>query len=322
MLVCSLYAFHLEIRYASSEEPLRLQVTPELSSLNIKKSPPLPLSRGQLQSNNEVWIEEDLYHQVQDGETLSGIARSFDLGFNEIVGYNWNVNTKHPDKEILLRIVRRRIPPKIEQKTGLVINLAETRLYWLQKNGWFDTFPVGIGREGYDTPLGKTLVVRKKSQPTWYVPEMLRKKNPKLPAQIPPGPQNPLGAHALYLGWPGYLIHGTNDPFNSIGRRVSHGCIRLYPEDIAQLFAMVPVNEPVWVINQPAKAGWLHDDLYLELHPSHASNKKKLAVLAQEEIAQALARKSGQSTWFDWQLIDQMETNPDGIPRKVGGIKK
>ena len=132
------------------------------------------------------------------------------------------------------------------------------------------TFPVGIGRMDWSTPLGVTRVKIKIADPAWYPPASIRDEhtsdgNP-LPDKIAPGPDNPLGQYALQLALPGYLIHGTNRPYG-VGMRVSHGCVRLYPEDISRLFDAVSVGTPVRIINQPYKAGWYHGVLYFEAHP-------------------------------------------------------
>jgi len=117
-----------------------------------------------------------------------------------------------------------------------------------------------------NTPVGKTSVVRKKDGPTWTPTPRMRREDPELKPYYPPGPDNPLGTHALYLGWPTYAIHGTNKPFG-IGRRISSGCIRMYPENIVKLFDVIPVGTPVQVVNQPIKLAWIDNRLYLEAHP-------------------------------------------------------
>ena len=127
------------------------------------------------------------------------------------------------------------------------------------------TYPLGIGRDGLNTPLGVTKVTRKKDGPSWRPTPRMRKEDPELPAVVEPGPDNPLGTHALYLGWPAYLIHGTHKPLG-VGRRVSSGCIRMYPEDIVQVFDDIPVGTRVNVIKQPIKMAWIDDMLYLEAH--------------------------------------------------------
>jgi L,D-transpeptidase ErfK/SrfK len=141
------------------------------------------------------------------------------------------------------------------------------RLYFFSKKSSeiVRTFPIGIGSEGNETPVGIFKVLEKKVKPAWYVPESIRKENPKLPRVVPPGPDNPLGSHALKLSAQSILIHGTNRPF-AVGRRASHGCIRMYPEDIPKLFQVVPNGTLVTIIRQPVKVGIFNKQIYLEVH--------------------------------------------------------
>ncbi len=129
------------------------------------------------------------------------------------------------------------------------------------------THPVGIGRQGWKTPQGMTHVLWHEKNPVWHVPPSIiaehLQEGDKLPRVMGPGPDNPLGDYALHLGWPGYLIHGTNKPV-SVGLRVSHGCVHLFPEDIAQIFKMVPNGTEVRVVNQPYLFGWQDGRLYLQ----------------------------------------------------------
>jgi L,D-transpeptidase ErfK/SrfK len=155
------------------------------------------------------------------------------------------------------------------------LNIASKRLFYFPKVAAGEplqvlTYPIGIGRVGWETPLGETVVVAKARDPVWYVPASVRRENAELgyplPAVVPPGPDNPLGHFVLKLEMPGYLIHGTNQPYG-VGMRVSHGCVRLYPENIEPLYDMVGIGEPVMIINEPYLAGWRDGELYFESHP-------------------------------------------------------
>jgi len=206
-------------------------------------------------------------------DTLLDIARRFDVGYNEIVTANPDLDPWLPGSGKRVLVPNRFILPDAPHK-GIVINLAEMRLYYYppkKKNQLQQviTHPIGVGREGWTTPLGKTRIIQKKKDPTWTPPasilaEHLEKGDP-LPKVVPAGPDNPLGAYAMRLGMPGYLLHGTNRPFG-VGMRVSHGCIRLFPEDIEHLFGVVAVNTPVEILYQPYKAALDGTDLYLEAH--------------------------------------------------------
>ncbi|MDC9725244.1 MAG: L,D-transpeptidase family protein [Gammaproteobacteria bacterium] len=206
-------------------------------------------------------------------DTLLDIARRFDIGYNEIVTANPELDPWLPGAGQRVLVPNRFILPDAPHK-GIVINLAEMRLYYypIKKKGQLQqviTHPIGVGREGWTTPLGKTRIIQKKKDPTWTPPasilaEHLEKGDP-LPRVVPAGPDNPLGAYAMRLAMPGYLLHGTNRPFG-VGMRVSHGCIRLFPEDIEHLFGIVSVNTPVEILYQPYKAALDGEVLYIEAH--------------------------------------------------------
>jgi len=210
---------------------------------------------------------------VQDEDTLLDIARRHDLGYNEIVAANPDVDPWLPPVGSQVLVPARFILPNTPRE-GIVVNLAEMRLYYFPARqqhgrGVVMTFPIGIGQEGWSTPLGKTRVIAKKRNPAWTVPESIRRESAAqgdpLPVVVPPGPDNPLGQYAIRLGMVGYLIHGTNKPFG-VGRRISHGCIRMYPEDIEVLFGEVSLGTAVRIVDQPYKVGRENEALYLEAH--------------------------------------------------------
>lgn len=208
-------------------------------------------------------------HVVRAGETLVELARSFELGFVEFQAANPGVDPWLPDEGTPLRVPTLHLLPEAPS-AGLLVNLGDMRLYsFVSGAGSPRHYPIGIGREGHDTPLGTTRVVRKRTDPTWFPPPSVRRERPDLPRAVPPGPDNPLGSHALYLDWPSYLVHGTNVPW-SVGRRESNGCVRLYPEHVAELYPAVRVGTPVTVVDQPVKHAWLGGRLWLEAHPDRA----------------------------------------------------
>lgn len=208
------------------------------------------------------------FHVTTKGETLLDIARDHDLGYLELLAANPGVDPWVPEPGTPLIVPTAHILPDAPRE-GLVINLAELRLYDFGGPDAVRTFPIGIGRQGFTTPLGRTKVVRKQENPTWYPTEETLVDRPGLAEAVPPGPDNPMGSHALYLGWPTYAIHGTNKPWG-VGRLISRGCIRLYPEDIAALYPTVALGTPVSVVSQDVKAGWRDGALYLEVHPDRA----------------------------------------------------
>jgi L,D-transpeptidase ErfK/SrfK len=207
-------------------------------------------------------------HVTGREETLLDVARRYDLGFVELRAANPGIDVWLPGAQTYLLLPGLHLLPQAPRQ-GIVINLAEMRLYYFPPGAAVETHPIGIGRDGRLTPLGETKVVRKTANPTWHPPQSIRAEKPWLPAAVPPGPDNPLGAFTLYLGWPAYLIHGTNLP-DGVGRRVSSGCVRMYPEDIAALYPKVKPGTPVTVVDQPVKLGWIDGDLHIEVHPTQA----------------------------------------------------
>lgn len=213
-----------------------------------------------------------MFHRSAGPDTLMDIARRYGLGFVELQAANPGVDPWFAGEERAIVVPRLHLEPWSDfrdgERSAIVVNLGDMRLYFYPGGGQpAISLPIGIGREGWATPTGKTSVVLKRENPTWIPPASIRAGNPGLPARVPPGPTNPLGSHALNLGWQSYVIHGTNKP-DGVGRRVSHGCLRLYPEDIARLFEKVEVGTPVVVVDQPVKLAWIGDALYLEVHPS------------------------------------------------------
>ena len=205
---------------------------------------------------------------VQPGEGLNEIARKFDLGYTALAAANPGVDQFEPGAGRRLVIPALYVLPDAPHQ-GIVINLAQYRLFYFPPGGdRVETYPLGLAVFGSKTPIGTTSIVRKEPHPTWYPPASIRAERPELPAMIPPGPDNPLGDYALHLGWPRYLVHGTNKP-DGTGRNVSHGCIRMYPEDIERLFNEVSVGTPVRTVSQPAGTGWSEDGaLYVKVFPS------------------------------------------------------
>ncbi|KPK17799.1 MAG: hypothetical protein AMJ62_00755 [Myxococcales bacterium SG8_38] len=207
-------------------------------------------------------------------ETLLDIARRFDVGQQEILLANPSVDRWLPADGAEVTLPTAFILPRAERR-GLVLNVPEMRLYYYPPRipGQPDlvhTFPVSIGRMDWSTPLVSTRIVEKTENPRWRPPDSIIAEHASngdmLPEVVPPGPDNPLGRFAFRLGIPGYLIHSTNKPYG-VGMRVTHGCVRMYPEDIEFLYPLVPVGTPVTIVNQPIKVGWLGDQLYVEIHP-------------------------------------------------------
>ncbi|WP_081917929.1 L,D-transpeptidase family protein [Methylobacter sp. BBA5.1] len=227
-------------------------------------------------------LADELYTTAKHEDTLLDIARNFDMGQIEILLLNPDVDRWLPGQGTRVRLSNLRLLPDTPRQ-GLTLNLPEYRMYYFPvpqagEKPVVKTFPMSIGRVDWQTPLGQTKVIRKVRNPTWTPPASIRAehaaKGDILPAVWPAGPDNPLGLFAMYLGTPGYLIHSTNKPFG-VGMRVSHGCIRMYPEDIEKLFPEIKAGTPVYIVNQPIKVGWHQDTLYIEIHPTLAETESE-----------------------------------------------
>ena len=260
-------------------------------------------------------------HIVAKGETLLDIARWYDLGYNQIVLANPDVDPWIPPEGTEILLPTCYVLP--EKKSGLVVNLAEMRLYFFRRE--LDqrvvyTAPIGVGVEGKLTELGVYTVIRKKKNPAWHVPPSIREEDPTLPEVVPPGPENPLGAYALYLSRGAYAIHGTNRPWG-IGRRVSHGCIRLYPEDIEALFPLVPIGTPVFIVYQPFKLGVREGKVYLQAFPDFEKRipRAKFEVL---RLANRLEKELGQKITLYLDQVEKVLTEVNGVPAVVGKVKR
>lgn len=206
---------------------------------------------------------------VKEGENFNTVAHRFDIGYVELVEANPGVDPQKTPAGTVLIIPTRYILPNAPRE-GVVINLAEMRLYYYPKNtGEVWTFPVGIGRQGSQTPNGIMKVLEHIEHPTWHAPASVIAERAKegviVPKIVPPGPDNPLGDYALRLSRPTYLIHGTNDN-SGVGRRSSAGCLRMYPEDIEKLFHAVKNGDNILVVNDPYKLGRHNDYVYVEGH--------------------------------------------------------
>lgn len=261
---------------------------------------------------------------VKAGENFPQIARDNDIGYVELREANPGVDPDNPAPGSVLVIPSQYVLPDAPYR-GIVVNLAEMRLYYYPSGtGEVTTYPIGIGRAGEDTPLGVMSIIEKRKNPTWNVPESIRKSRAEegviLPRAVPPGPDNPLGDYSLRLSNPSYLIHGTNEPLGGIGRRSSAGCLRLYPEDIEPLYQAVNNGTPVNIINEPYKAGVLHGRLYIESHvPLEESGERAPGDDTQikQVINTALQGKMGEVNWPKaLQITDELQ----GIPQEVGEI--
>ncbi len=275
--------------------------------------------RGALASQDDV-IGAPQFYSAQETMTLRDVARANGLGYVETRAANPGIAPRRRGASRTVALPTQHILPDAPRR-GIVVNLPEMRLYYFSPAGPVLSFPIGIGKVGKETPLGRTQITRKAANPVWFPTPSERAENPALPARVGPGPNNELGDRALYLGWDEYAIHGTNNP-DSIGRRDSHGCIKLYPDDIETLFRLVPVGTPVVVVNQPVKVGWLAGELYLQVHPDVAdadaieANGQPAARAADAD--RIIARAAGKDAdRLDWTAIHLAEQKRNGMATRV-----
>jgi L,D-transpeptidase ErfK/SrfK len=259
-------------------------------------------------------------------DTMLDVGRRYGVGYEEIIAANPGVDPWLPGDGTEILIPTRFILPDVPRE-GIVVNLPEHRLYYYPpvkpgERAVVRTYPISTGKMDWKTPLGATRIVSKQERPSWYPPASVlsehEARGDPLPKVVPPGPDNPLGEHAMRLGIPSgaYLIHGTNRPAG-VGMQVTHGCIRMFPEDIAELFGLVPVNTKVNLIDQPTKLGWMRGTLYVERHPLlEGGNDPGPGEFerVKEYVAVVAAR---QPVDVDWDGVEHAFRTQSGVPAPV-----
>ena len=264
-------------------------------------------------------------------DTLSDIARRFDVGYEEMVLANPGVDPWLPGVGREVVVPTSFILPAAVHE-GVVVNLAAMRIFYFQPHKKGEpqtvyTHPIGIGRVGWKTPEGTAKIIKKLKDPVWVVPKSVREEHAAdgdiLPEKVPPGPDNPLGQYEFRLDWPSYLIHGTNKPYG-VGMRSSHGCMRLYPEDIAAFFDLIPVGTKVTVVNQPYLFGWRDHTLYLQSYAVLEDDTRDRTLKSRNLIDQMLSPKLRQriadhDKEIDWQRVGELARSPRGVPVPVTG---
>ena len=281
----------------------------------------------ELATPEESVVGQDQSVQTVYEDTLYDLARKFSLGSEEVIRVNPGVDPWIPGADKTVIIPGRHILPP-GPREGIVVNLPEHRLYYYPKPQRGQprqviTYPVSIGKMDWHTPIGVTHVIGKEKNPVWFPPESVRKEHAAagdpLPVRVPSGPDNPLGLFAMRLaaGNGTYMIHGTNNPI-AVGLAVTHGCIRMYPEDVAQLFPMVPVGLPVRIINEPVKVAWVDGELLLEAHPPVDAEGQSFEPDV-DQFAELLRTAVGDSTVaIHWDYAREVLQKADGVLATVG----
>jgi L,D-transpeptidase ErfK/SrfK len=259
---------------------------------------------------------------VQRGDTLATIGLRYDIGAYEMKEANPDVNFGSPKVGSSLVVPSRFILPAAP-KTGIVINLAEMRLYYYHLNGkQVSTFPIGVGKEGWTTPIGNTQILTKRKDPTWNVPESIwfnhLVNGQPIEKSVPPGPTNPLGKYAMNLGFKNIVIHGTPYPL-AVGVRSSHGCIRMVNDDVGQLFQYVNVGTKVNIVHEPIKVGTDGGQLYME---SHVPLNE--AMYPKNQDVRGMVTKTQNSGYrsfsIDWKTAEKVKSKTSGYPERFGTL--
>lgn len=277
---------------------------------------------------NEHLIDDDtagslsVYHTKYE-DTLYELSRRFDVGLVEMLAANPGVDVWQPKPGTRLIVPNAHILPS--HRKGIVVNLSELRLYYFADANRVYTFPIGIGREGWKTPLGEMRITRKKKDPIWVPPASIRREDPDLPEVVPAGEDNPMGGYALYLSKGSYAIHGTNRPYG-VGKRSSHGCLRMYPEDIEKLFYLVKEGTRVTVIDQPYAVGWRGDRLYITVNPT----QEQADIISEEYRAPPpvdmpevynVVKRAAKGASVDWYAVEQAVAKQSGVPVLIAEVK-
>ena len=272
-------------------------------------------------TGSQALIGELAVVESRENDTLPDIGRHFGLGYNDITAANKGVSAWTPRANSRVLLPLQFIVPDAPRK-GIVLNVANMRMFYYprkERNKVY-TYPVGIGRDGWNTPMGMTSVAVKTPNPDWHVPpSILREhaaKGHRLPSVVRSGPDNPLGYFAMRLAIGSYLIHGTNKPFG-IGMQISHGCVQLYPENIEVLFKKTPVGTPVRIIHDPYLVAWHENRLYLEANePLEKWSRSKRQL--KKQVSKELTKIAKQhNATVDWGRVDRVIDRAEGIPTPV-----
>lgn len=274
-----------------------------------------------IKSNTFIYFENQSY-QIKEKDTLVDLAVKFNLGYLHLVLANPDIDPWVPPVGHNILLPYQILLPEeflFSEKEYILINLPEFRLYHF-RNKTFRVYPIGIGDEGKLPPLGRYYVLRKREKPYWYPPPSIREEDPELPEVVPPGPDNPMGDYALYLDKGLYAIHGTNKP-ESIGRRTTHGCFRLYPEDIKTLFQLLPLKTPVYVVYEPYKIAIMNNKIYLQAYPDIEKKIKNPLPYLLKKLDQLTASK-GLTYQVNLLALEKILTKPDGLIHIIGKVKE
>jgi L,D-transpeptidase ErfK/SrfK len=297
--------------------------------LVLGHAPPVLAQNYVIEATGGDLVGEVVRITIDTQETLADVARDYNLGHEEIRAANPEVDFWLPARGAGVVLPNQHILPRARRE-GIVLNVPEMRLYYfpvacIQNHQCaVITHPVSIGQMDWKTPLGTTRVTSKATNPSWRPTESIRREAAErgniLPAVVPPGPDNPMGAHAIYLDLPDYRIHGTNRPYG-VGMRVTHGCVRMYPEDIKALYGQVAVGTSVQIVNQPVKFGWQGDQLFMEVHPPLEEDELGLYGLMEIALDQIAQLALERPFLLLNETFEQAIRAQNGIPIVISTVK-
>ena len=268
-------------------------------------------------SNQSDLIGSIQYHRVARHDTWDSIGYFYDVGYDELRHANPKVRSLSRNRGKTIIIPTLHILPAQKYRNGLVVNLAEKRLYYFIDSTTVVTYPVSIGKVGWQTPSFNATIRGKKVAPSWYVPESikayyLKKYNKKLPKIVGPGPDNPLGNYAIYLTKPRILIHGTNSE-KKLGSAVSSGCVRMYNRNIQELFYLVRAGTPVYFIHQDEKLGIHNSDIYYEKHEPYYDDDPDMIYRYLDQMQDV-----HEDMLIDKDLLRDVHDLERGVPKQIG----
>ncbi|UNM97261.1 L,D-transpeptidase family protein [Ignatzschineria rhizosphaerae] len=268
-------------------------------------------------------IGQIMYVTPHRHESLADLTIRYEMGYEELKWANPGINAWMLNDKVPLVLPTQFILPA-GKRSGIVSNIPEMRTYYFLKDSdKIYVYPVGVGRMDWKTPLGSWAITRKQENPAWYPPESIRQEHLEmgrgvLPKVVPAGPENPLGTRVLRLALPSYLLHGTNEQ-TGIGMRVTHGCMRFYPQHIEHLYEMVPTNTMVTFLNEPVKYGFFGNDLMMEVHPPLDEDELSVAGLEQMAFEQLETYlKAHPDTSVNNDIVRMAVQQQSGIPIIIG----
>ena len=272
-------------------------------------------------TENQALIGNLVYTTIGFNDNIVDLAKKYDIGYNSLEHANPHLNLAHPlHMGYNLQIPTQHLLPDLPRK-GIVVNLPEMRMYYYTKDAVY-TYPIGIGKIGKTLPVAQAVITRKVRDPSWApTPDIrvfdLRELGIVLPTIMPPGPDNPLGSYAIYMSIPTFLIHSTIFP-ESIGKRASFGCVRLYEKDIQDFFPTVEKGVPVVVVNAPVKLGWHENAFYMEVHQPLEESGVESDVKLPHMVEMIMKEEKKTKMLIDWQRVAYMAAEKDGIPHPIG----